>query len=231
MNHETDEWLLEFPTYEDYLDHLITPRDLYHLRSKSIARRIIELGYHTEGTLDRNTFYKRIKLAERLLYLKNHPFDLCSKNIEIPDLLMQELATREQACRRGEIFTIIFLKHIGKSQSPITAFIDYTDRLKTEDWKPFFEGTAKLSPKKTDLLYFDWKARKSIYNTSPYFKPMIDGKKGLVFEHIRDSNIMVIDTSSTIKSNPRRVRLLSEMYGQVVLYDYLGDICDCNIEN
>lgn len=236
MSNKTDEilrekYLLKFQTYEDYLESLITPRDLYHLRSKSIARQIIELGYHTEGTLDRESFYEHVKLTERYLFLKKNPFALCSKNIEIKDLLLQELAAREQFSRRGEIFTIIFIRHIGKDQSQISAFIDYTDRLKTEDWKPYFEGLAKITPKKSDLSYYDWKVGKSMYNESPNFKPMIDGKKGLVFESLRDSNLIRLDTSLNLKSNPRRVPIFSEIYGNCIIYDYLGEICDCNIKN
>lgn len=42
---EADRRLLQFKTYEDYLDSLVTPQDLCYLQSVEISRTIAELGY------------------------------------------------------------------------------------------------------------------------------------------------------------------------------------------
>lgn len=42
---EGDRRLLQFKTYEDYLDSLTTPADLCYLQSTDAARLIAELGY------------------------------------------------------------------------------------------------------------------------------------------------------------------------------------------
>lgn len=42
---EADKRLLEFKTYEDYLDSLVSPLDLCNLQSTVVSRTIAELGY------------------------------------------------------------------------------------------------------------------------------------------------------------------------------------------
>lgn len=216
-----DQYLLQYSTYEDYLDSFITPRDLFHLRSKSISRSIIELGYHTPGTLERDDFYKRSQRVARYLYLLQNPLALCSENIEPEDSLLQALALRENANRIGELYTIIFMRFVGKSQSQISGYIDYCHRLKTEDWKPFFENSKKIMPRKSDLSYFDWKSGHSITNVSPNFIPMIDGENGAVFQCVHDGEIIYVDPNLTFESDVNRVIIHSDVYGRVVFYDHV----------
>ncbi|XP_008209828.1 cilia- and flagella-associated protein 299 [Nasonia vitripennis] len=215
----SDRELLNFRDYKDYLESFITPRDLFHLRSKSIARQIIELGYHTEGTLDRETFEDRVKTIKRYLYLKENPYALCSESIELNDIFLQELGLREKANRCGKMYTIIFMRHFGKSQSQISAYIDYCHRLRAEDWLPYFQGNKKLLPRKDDLSYYDWKAGKSILNESQNFKPIVDDKNGLVFQNTHD--LKFVDPNSTFLA---RTTIYSELYGPIVLYDHNVEI-------
>lgn len=42
---EDDRRLLDYETYEDYLDSFLTKEDLCYLRSLILARTISELGY------------------------------------------------------------------------------------------------------------------------------------------------------------------------------------------
>lgn len=55
MQIEGDRRLLKFETYEEYLDSLITCKDLCFLQSISDARTIAELGY-------RYLFYKLLSI-------------------------------------------------------------------------------------------------------------------------------------------------------------------------
>lgn len=45
---EGDRRLLQFKTYEDYLDSLTTTSDLCYLQSTEAARSIAELGYRSD---------------------------------------------------------------------------------------------------------------------------------------------------------------------------------------
>lgn len=40
--------------------------------------------------------------------------------------------------------------------SEISGYIDYAHRLKTENFKVYFEGQKKLLPKMSDLSYYNW---------------------------------------------------------------------------
>lgn len=42
---EADRRLLQFKTYEDYLDSLVTPYDVCYLKNTVVARTLAELGY------------------------------------------------------------------------------------------------------------------------------------------------------------------------------------------
>lgn len=42
---EADRRLLQFATYEDYLDSLVTPYDVCFLKNTKVARTLAELGY------------------------------------------------------------------------------------------------------------------------------------------------------------------------------------------
>lgn len=58
----------------------------------------------------------------------------------------------------------------------ISGYIDYAHRLKTEDFRPIFEGTKKLLPRPTDLSYYNWKTQMCVSNDSPNFK--VDANSG-----------------------------------------------------
>jgi hypothetical protein len=55
-------------------------------------------------------------------------------------------------------------------KSEISGYIDFSHRLKSEDFKPYFEGKKKLLPKPTDLSYYNWRTNVCIANDSPNFK-------------------------------------------------------------
>ena len=55
-------------------------------------------------------------------------------------------------------------------KSEISGYIDYAHRLKTEDFRPIFEGKMKLIPKPSDLSYYNWKTNVCASNDSPNFK-------------------------------------------------------------
>jgi hypothetical protein len=81
------------------------------------------------------------------------------------------LAEREEKVLNGRWLTIIFLRvEIPGKKQEISGYIDYAHRLKTEDFRPIFEGKVKLLPKPTDLSYYNWKTGVCASNDSPNFK-------------------------------------------------------------
>ena len=55
--------------------------------------------------------------------------------------------------------TIIFIRDCKKySKSEVSGYIDLAHRLKTEDFRLYFEGKKTLLPKPSDLSYYTWDA-------------------------------------------------------------------------
>lgn len=57
-----------------------------------------------------------------------------------------------------------------------SGYIDYSHRLKTEDFKVYFEGKRKVLPRATDLSYYNWRTGLCLSNDSPNFK--VDANSG-----------------------------------------------------
>lgn len=65
--------------------------------------------------------------------------------------------------------TIIFIRYYSKAGHEISGYIDYRNRLLNEDWVPFFMGDRKLRVRTTDLVFFNWRNKKSSRNHSPNY--------------------------------------------------------------
>nr|CAD7460476.1 unnamed protein product [Timema tahoe] len=220
---EGDRRLLQFHSYEDYLDSFVTPTDLKYLRSTVAARAIAELGYRSSGeTLSRELFHKRLKAVKESLYPSRKPYQLCSVNLHFDDDLLKELALRERPNRVGLLATIIFLRDFTRIGHEISCYIDFAERLKTENWLPIFEGRHRIWPRPTDLGYYHWKTGKNNCNSTGNYKAIIDPVKGLLFQNRHDRKVVCVDPNlPTPGTNSTRIIVKSTTYEQVVLYDHV----------
>lgn len=143
---EADRRLLQFSNYEEYLDSLNTDQDDCYLGSIEARRAIAELGYRSSGeTLSREQFEKRLAAVLLYLYPPYRPYELSSEGIKEGDPLQLELALRERSNRVGILSTILFLRHYNQNGFEISGYIDYSEKLRKEDWKPFFKGNINHS--------------------------------------------------------------------------------------
>lgn len=102
MDEFSDQRLLQYESYEDYLDSFITKEDLRNLPSVSVARRLAELGLRSNGeTLSRDEFESRRKEMYEFVNPKRKLHILFSTGVFIADRFLHELATRERANRIG----------------------------------------------------------------------------------------------------------------------------------
>ncbi|XP_026670937.1 uncharacterized protein LOC108626820 [Ceratina calcarata] len=84
---DSDKRLLLFATYKDYLDSLVTFVDLGYLGNLNVARQLAKLGYRCTGeTLDKETFYRRLKAVRDLLFPIYKPYVLTSEHVEPKDM-------------------------------------------------------------------------------------------------------------------------------------------------
>ncbi|XP_069705673.1 cilia- and flagella-associated protein 299-like [Periplaneta americana] len=220
---EGDKKLLRFSKYEEYLDSLVAPMDLYYLRSRAEARNIAELGYKsTEETLTKEQFYTRLSNVTEATSPTRRPYKLAGANLQSDDQLLQELALRERPNREGLLATIIFIRIITKKGSEISGYIDYAQRLKTEDWLPIFQGRRLIKPRHTDLSFYNWRKGVSTCNSSINFEAIACPTSGLMFQCRNDrKNVCVDPRLLSPGSNSSRITVKSDVYEQVVLYDHV----------
>ncbi|GJQ84006.1 hypothetical protein Trydic_g10473 [Trypoxylus dichotomus] len=220
---EADKRLIQFLTYEDYLDSLLIGQDHCFLQNTHTARAIAELGYRSTGeTLSREQFERRRAAVVEYLYPSFIPYTLASDDSPVkPDPFLLELALRERPNRMGMLSTIIFLRHFTKTGFEVSGYIDYGERLVNEDWKPFFKGLQRLWPRPTDLGYYHWRIDKSACNDSKNYKVIIDPKKGLQFQNRYDRKVICVDPAVPPGSNSTRLRIHTDLYENVILYDHV----------
>ncbi|KAF7411558.1 hypothetical protein HZH66_000454 [Vespula vulgaris] len=220
---DSDRTLLQFKNYEEYLNSLVTPVDFCYLRNTKVASQLAELGYRCTGeTLDKDAFYQRLQIVKDLLYPIPKAYHLTSEFLIPFDPLMQELAIRERSNRLHILSTVIFVRHNPRLQVEVSGYIDYNERLKTEDWQPYFEGKRKLWPKITDLTYYHWKVGKMQVNVSSNYEPVIDSKHGLLLKNVHDRKYINVDPKAiTPGVDTTRIRIYSDAYKHVILYDHV----------
>lgn len=221
----------QFDTYEDYLDHQIQPLDLYYLEDEDMARQLVELGFRgtSAETMKRDEFegkkqqledlQQRIsKKAKKTLAHANHEKILA----EAP--FLKALADREELVCSGKLTTIIFIRDKNHKGQEISGYIDFGQRLKTENFELYFSRKKKLLPKPSDLSYYNWETQTSTSNHSQNFQVIADNYEGLLFKNKRDRKVINVDPKAKPGDNSQRVEIMDtreEKYIQVVIYDHV----------
>eukprot|EP00741_Cyanophora_paradoxa_P018969 tig00021108_g18312.t1 len=220
-----DSAVLQFATYEDYLDSQITSTDLYYLEDEDLARQLVELGYRGSGEiLKREEFEARKRAAEnaRLSKLNNAPKQLASFGKDLSAFpFLQALADREKMVRNGKLTSIIFIRDRNSKGQEVSGYIDYAHRLKTENFEPYFDRKKRLMPKPTDLSFYNWETQTSTSNHSANFQVIADNEAGLLFKNKRDRKVINVDPKANPGDNSRRVEIKTTEYIQVVIYDHV----------
>jgi hypothetical protein len=220
-----DRSILEFATYEDYLDQHVTAEDLFYLEEPDNARQIVELGYKGKDFMSRDEFEaaKRVAL-EGPLKRKKSLDAVCSSGKDLSKYpFLYALAQREELVRNGKLSTIIFIRDIvDKKGHEVSGYIDFGHRLKSEDFEEYFDRKKKLLPKPADLSYYNWKTQTLSYNNSSTFQVIADNEMGLLFKHKRDRKTINVDPKAPSPGdNSHRVILKTEEYTQIVIYDHV----------
>ncbi|XP_067205152.1 cilia- and flagella-associated protein 299-like [Linepithema humile] len=222
---DSDRRLLDFKNYEEYLDSLVSPADICYLRSSKTARQLAELGYRCTGEiLNEESFYRRLRIVKDLLLPVHRPYVLTSEFVRPDSKLMEELALRERPNRLGILSTIVFLRRfIEKLQFEESAYIDFGDRLKSEDWLSYYRGEKKLTPRKRDLAYYHWRTGRTHLNETRNYIPIIDPERGLLFKNIHDRQMITVDPAAASPGvHTTRIRIRCPFYEHVILYDHVN---------
>lgn len=107
--------VVEYETFESYLDSQITDIDMFYLEDKELARQLVELGYRGAGEpLKRDEFESRKKIATNIGQILKPVTDqdeLLSLGIDLNNnAFLSALAEREEPNRSGKLMTIIYIR-------------------------------------------------------------------------------------------------------------------------
>eukprot|EP00760_Papus_ankaliazontas_P035180 PhM_4_TR7656/c0_g1_i1/m.102044 len=228
MSGETDFYdrsVLEYATYEDYLDQRVKAEDLFYLDDPDNARQIVELGYNDKDFLNREDFEAAKRAALEGPSKRRKSLDaVCSVGKDLKDQpFLYSLAQREELVRNGKLSTIIFIRYVVEDKGQeISGYIDYGHRLRTEDFSEYFENKKTLAPKPSDLSYYNWRTHTLYYNNSTTFQVIADPALGLLFKHKRDRKTINVDPRApTPGDNSHRMVLKTKEYAQVTIYDHV----------
>lgn len=222
--------LLDFKTYEDYLDTFVSIEDVRNLRSLRYARLVAELGYNSNcEILTKDAFESRRAFVKEVISPSKKAHELYSEGHDDEDLVLDELALRERANRVGILSTIIFIRRRTKKGIEISGYIDYAWSLRmcrsreehAIDWEAVFKGKKILWPTKKDLGYYNWKTGESLCNSTDNYKVISDPKIGLIFMNRHDRKTICPDPKlEKPGTNTTRTLISSPRYEHVVLYDH-----------
>lgn len=211
----------EFPTYEDYLDSQVTSRDLYYLGNEELARSLVELGYRGSGeTLKREEFEARKREQEDLKHRPNKSVShvLCGAGVDLQGYpFLQALAAREGLVRSGKLNLIIFIRDFNHKGQEVSGYVDFAQRLASEDFKPYFKREKRLLPRPSDLSYYNWETQTVTSNPTSNFQVIAD-HDGLLFKSKRDRKVLSVAPSG---ENSIRQVIASPLYVQAALYEHM----------
>ncbi|XP_021116636.1 uncharacterized protein C4orf22 homolog isoform X2 [Heterocephalus glaber] len=190
-----DNIVTQFNTYEDFLDSQITTVDLYYLEDESLAHQLVELGYRGTGEILKREDFEARKAAVEIARLaeRTQKKTLTSAGKDLQDNFLKALAVREEDNRNGKVSSVIFIRDKNSYGQEVSGYIDYADRLKTEDFEVYFSGKRRLFPRPTDLSFYNWDSRVAVCNSSPNYQVIDDNPDGLLFKYKKDRKILNVD--------------------------------------
>ncbi|XP_036384010.1 cilia- and flagella-associated protein 299 [Megalops cyprinoides] len=216
-----DNIVTDFQSYEDFLSSQVTSLDLYYLEDEDVARQLVELGYRGSGeVLKREEFETRKAAAEAPRLTKSQQKTLASAGKELKDNFLKALAEREEVHRSGKMTSIIFIRDRNAHGQEISGYIDYSHRLKSEDFEPYFNGKEKLLPRPTDLSFYNWETELCTSNDTANYQVIAENPSGMVFKNKIDRKILSVDPKVPPGDNSTRTPIQSDLYMQVVIYDH-----------
>ncbi|XP_064553947.1 cilia- and flagella-associated protein 299-like [Drosophila montana] len=229
MSGNVDFNLLNFQSYEDYLNSFIKKEEYRYLSSMQPIRKLVKLGYRcTAKVYEEHEFYQLRKQLHDHISPKVLSSVLYGSYFKGTDAALQALVDREEANLLQKLSTIIFLQVRQRSGFDICGYIDYEKSLRDftlklpdrTNWRAVFEGRAKLRPKPSDLSFFDWHRSILCYNDT-YNYETVRGSNTLMFKHKADHKLIpVTDKPNPHSDNVNRLMIPSEIYGYIILYDH-----------
>ena len=185
--------ITNFRNYGDYLSKFITKEDKMYLDDDDLARELRELYANNKGDIKSKEDFDRkkreIEMRDQVDEKKEKPLYSEGKKFEEGSFL-HALQQREYDVRNGRI---IFIRYRDINKKEISAYIDYRERLKTDNFDDIFNGKKDLVPKASDLSYYNWSSQKVTSGDSTFFRVDAGHKERLSFRNKTDRKIINVD--------------------------------------
>ena len=183
-------------TYAQFLDRFVTDEDRMYLEDEELARDVKELYAVNKGEIrSKEDFERKKKEIEAMNQEEdNKERPLFSLNMEYrKGSFLDQLAERESEVRNGRKSTIIFIRYKDKKGKETSAYIDFRERLKSDEMEGVFKEGKPLLPKPTDLSYYNWTLQKVNSTDSTFFRVDAGPKERLSFKNNTDRKIINVD--------------------------------------
>jgi hypothetical protein len=199
-----DQLISNYKNYYEFLGDFIKQEERMYLEDEDLARDVKELYEINKGDIkseeDFNRRKREFEMRGHIDENKEKPLYSQGKTFPVGSFLY-ELASREQEVRNGRKSTIIFIRYKDIYGKEYSAYIDYRERLKNENFEDIFNGTKDLVPKQTDLSYYSWNQKKVCSNDSTFFRVDAAPKERLSFRNNTDRKTINVDIDY-LNSNP-----------------------------
>ncbi|XP_023170758.2 cilia- and flagella-associated protein 299 [Drosophila hydei] len=228
--------LLNYNSYEEYLDSFLNINDIAYLRNWDISRQFIQnaCGKSCMGRLlSRSEFeVERVKLEVRMNPRRVCDSTLFGNNYTGDDPVLRQFAARELKLLKKQISTIVFLIMRSKKGLNISGYIDLEQSMRESrfkdsehyvNWPAIFEGKAKLMPRPNNLSYFDWHLNKMYCTDSDNYSVVTSGAHSLLMKHRGDHKIICVNAECfcSFHRNAERNVYSSDIYGDCLFFDHI----------
>lgn len=113
-----DLFLLDCPTYDDYLDTFVTRNDIRYVRNVRLCRMLVELGYRSSTEIYTPEQFEAHKVAaHESLWPTIKATVFFSENIKPKDPVLQQLAQRERP-NMQKMISVNCLTNISITDNP-----------------------------------------------------------------------------------------------------------------
>ena len=183
-------------TYAQFLDRFVTDEDRMYLEDEELARDVKELYAENKGEIRSKADFERKKKEIEAMNQEedNKERPLFSLNMEYrKGSFLDQLAERESEVRNGRKSTIIFIRYKDKKGKETSAYIDFRERLKSDEMEGVFKEGKPLLPKPTDLSYYNWTLQKVNSTDSTFLRVDAGPKERLSFKNNTDRKIINVD--------------------------------------
>jgi len=116
--------------------------------------------------------------------------------------------------------TVIFIRDFNSRGHEISGYIDYAERMRTDDLEPVFLHKCRFLPKEFDLSYYNWETKIAISNTTANWQVIAENETGVILKNKKDRKVLNVNPTAGLPGD-NSTRTLVALYPREVISAYL----------